>query len=143
MSFADMEKSELLDVAEIFGVDIDNPEKSEKNIIMDILEEGVTYDMYRTSLLEASADNIEMNMPEPEPEPVVVEEKTTQKFKSKNAVELLKMERWNPSFRILGYLFTREHPFVLVKPDEASWIMSHEEGFRVATPEEAESFYKG
>ena len=81
-------------------------------------------------------------LPEPEPEPEPVKQEATQRFKAKNSVELLKMERWNPTFNILGYRFEREHPFVLVKPEDATWIMAHEEGFRIATPEEAEEFYK-
>jgi hypothetical protein len=145
MSFATMDKPELLDVAEIFGVEIDDTDKTEKDIIIDLLSDGITYEMYVAAKTEGDVELANEIVSAPEPEPVIeVEEtvKTTQKFKSKNARELLKMERWNPTFNILGYRFEKEHPFVLVTPDEASWIMSHEEGFRLATPEEAQEFYK-
>lgn len=143
MSFKNLEKSELVTVAETFGVDIDGRWKEDR-IIEAILEEGVTFPMWEDAVSSASPDNVEINLglddndeTEPEKAPVA----TPARFKSRNAMELLKMERWNPSYSIIGYTFTTEHPFALVKPDEADWIMSHEEGFRLATPQEAEEFY--
>lgn len=145
MSFADMEKEELLTVAETFGVEVDG-RWGDKRIIAEILNEGIDWDMWVEAKSSASPElveeNIEILKQDEEEEPAPVAPEATQKFKSKNSVELLKMERWNPTFRVLGYEFTREHPFVLMKPEDAVWIMSHEEGFRIATPQEAEEFYK-
>jgi hypothetical protein len=144
MSFTKMEKPELLQVAETFGVEVDG-RWGEERIRAEILNDGIDWAMWEDAQKSVDPELIEQNLEvlaedEPEEEPVVPD--TTQRFKSKNAVELLKMERWNPSFSILGYEFTREHPFVLMKPEDATWIMSHEEGFRIATPQEAEAFYK-
>lgn len=141
MSFAKMSKEELEQVAETFGVDIDG-RWGDQRIVAEILSDGITWEMWEEANALVDPELIEQNVPEPEPEPEPEKKDTTKRFKSKNSVELLKMERWNPSFHILGYKFTREHPFVLVKPDEAMWIMAHEVGFRIATPEEAEAFYK-
>lgn len=142
MSFAKMSKADLEQVAETFGVEIDG-RWGEQRIVAEILNDGITWDMWEEANQLVDPELIEQNVPEPEDEPEPEQKPdTTKRFKSKNAVELLKMERWNPTFQILGYKFTREHPFVLVKPDEANWIMAHEHGFRIATPEEAEAFYK-
>jgi hypothetical protein len=139
-----MDEEQLRTVAETFGVELDGRWK-EKRIVEELLAEGITWDMWTESnaafipeLIDEVHD-LKEDDPEPEPEPVV---DTTERFNSKNAVELLKMERWNPQYNILGYKFTREHPFMLMKPEDAMWIMAHEEGFRLATPEEAKEFYK-
>lgn len=144
MSFAKMEKKDLLQVAETFGVEVDG-RWGEQRIVAEILNDGIDWAMWEDAQKSVDPDLIEQNLEvlqEEEEEKPEIPADTTQKFKSKNSVELLKMERWNPSFSILGYEFTREHPFVLMKPEDATWIMSHEEGFRIATPQEAEAFYK-
>lgn len=146
MSFKELDKEQLTNVAEAFGVEIDGRWK-EPRIIEAILEDGVTWDMWEDANKSVSKELLEQNLgiddlPDDEEVAAVERPLAAKKFKAKNAVELLKMERWNPAFNILGYRFTRTHPFVLVKPDDASWIMSHEEGFRIASPEEAEEFYK-
>lgn len=136
-----MKKEELLDAAEIFGVEVDK-RWGDKNIIAAILDEGVTWNMYKQALRDADPTVLE-DIPIPEPVRQVEQKPdTTKKFSGREKVQLIKMERLNPTYNILGYRFTREHPFALVKPEDASWLLSNEEGFRVATPEEAEAFYK-
>lgn len=54
---------------------------------------------------------------------------------------LIKMVRDNPLFETRGYRFTSEHPYNLVAPDDAEYILSREEGFRQAFPSELEEFY--
>jgi hypothetical protein len=57
---------------------------------------------------------------------------------------VIKMTRGNFSFNIATptktFTFTREHPFAVVSPDEADWILE-EEGFQIASPKEAREFY--
>ena len=141
MSFADMDKPQLLEVAETFGVEVDG-RWGEERIRAEILNDGVTWETWEEANAAVVPELLEEVAPEPEeepePEPVV---DTTKKFRKKNVDQLLKMERRNPSFSILGYHFTKNDPFVLMKPEDALWIMAHEAGFRVATPEEAEEFY--
>lgn len=142
MSFTDMSKAELEVVADTFGVDVDG-RWGDQRIIAEILNDGITWEMWEEANASVIPELVEERVPEPEPEPEPESKSdTTTRFKSRNSVELLKMERWNPTFNILGYRFEREHPFVLVKPEDAQWIMSHEQGFRIATPEEAKEFYK-
>jgi len=58
---------------------------------------------------------------------------------------VIKMTRDNYSFRIATptkeFTFTKKHPFAVVSPDEADWILE-EEGFQIASPKEAREFYK-
>jgi hypothetical protein len=54
---------------------------------------------------------------------------------------LVKMERLNRSFHTRGYSFSQEHPFVAMSSDKAQAIFDKEEGFRPATPKEAQDFY--
>lgn len=54
---------------------------------------------------------------------------------------LLKMVRENPLFEVRGYRFTEEHPYALVKANDAMYILEHEDGFRQAYPQELAEFY--
>jgi hypothetical protein len=134
-SFKDLNKEQLLAAADEFGTEIDK-RWGEGNIIAALLSDGVTWEMYKTAFPDTVVDS-----PEPEQKPAKPEG-TAKKFSGKERVELMKMERNNPSYQVLGYRFTKDHPFALVKADDVNWIMSHEVGFRVATPQEAEAFYK-
>ena len=51
------------------------------------------------------------------------------------------MTRDNYSYDTLGYTFTKEHPFVAMKEEEAQEVFDREEGFRLANPKEAQDFY--
>ena len=54
---------------------------------------------------------------------------------------LVRMTRANYRYDILGHTFTKEHPFIAMKEDDAQKIFDVEEGFRLATPKEAQEFY--
>lgn len=54
---------------------------------------------------------------------------------------LIKMTRENPLFETRGHRFTQEHPYALVSPEDAQYILSQEDGFRQAFPNELEEFY--
>ncbi len=54
---------------------------------------------------------------------------------------LIKMDRENPTYQIRGYTFTGDHPFAIVDSENAEYIVSYVEGFRYATPKEAQEFY--
>ena len=44
---------------------------------------------------------------------------------------LVKMERANFRYDILGFTFTKEHPFVAMSSDSAQAIFDKEEGFKI------------
>lgn len=130
MSFETLKVAELRKIAEDFAVDTEGL-KNKADIIAALSEEGVTYTIYAKTL------NIE------EPEAEMKEEKVlskNDKNQSKDNV-LVRMTRANFRYDILGYSFTKEHPFVAMKEEDAQKIFDVEEGFRLATPKEAQEFY--
>lgn len=132
MSFDTMKVAELKQVAETFGVDVeDSTTKAE--VLAALTEEGVTFEMYN-SFLGAEKEEVEEVE---EPEPVA---KKAPKAKAKNTV-LVKMERKNPSYQTYGYVFTGDHPYVAIPEDIAQDIFDNESGFRMATPREIQDFY--
>lgn len=54
---------------------------------------------------------------------------------------LIKMTRENVRFDVRGYTFTQEHPYALVAPQDVSYILEKEDGFRQAYPSELQDFY--
>ena len=135
MSFDVMKVDELKQVAEGFGVDLDDA-KNKAEILAVLLEEGVTFDMYNKFI---EAEREEAEVPE-ETEEVVKQKPQDLKKQSKDKV-LVKMERHNPSYQTYGHTFTREHPFIAMSEKDAQLIFDNEEGFRMATPKEVQDFY--
>lgn len=130
MSFETLKVAELRKIAEDFAVDTEGL-KNKADIIAALSEEGVTYAIYAKTL------NIE------EPEAETKEEKVlpkNDKNQSKDNV-LVRMTRANYRYDIMGYTFTKDHPFVAMKEEDAQKIFDVEEGFRLATPKEAQEFY--
>jgi hypothetical protein len=132
MSFETLKVSELKKIAEEFAVDVKNL-KNKTDIIASLAEEGVTFSVYEKTL-EKIQDEI---IPDTEE---VVSKFDLKEGLSKDAV-LVKMERANFRYDILGYTFTKEHPFITMSEKDAQKIFDVEEGFRLATPREAQEFY--
>jgi hypothetical protein len=130
MSFETLKLAELKKVAEDFGVDIESL-KSKNDIIAALAEEGVTWAIYEKTIKDVAdaAEEIEV-LPKFDPK----------KNQDKDAV-LVRMERGNFRYDTMGYTFTREHPFVAMSEEDAQAIFDKEEGFRLATPREAQDFY--
>lgn len=131
MSFDNMKLAELKQVAEAFGVDLEDV-KTKSEVVATLVEEGVTYEMFK-SFTDAEREEVEE---EDTPAPVA---KATKK-QSKSTV-LVKMDRPFGSFETNGVVFTREHPFVAVPEDIAQNIFDYEVGFRMATPREIQDYY--
>lgn len=130
MSFETLKISELKQIADDYGVDIEGL-KGKANIIAAFAEEGVTWDLYNKSQqqIEDSAEEVEV-LP---------------KFDKNKKVDvdevLVRMTRQNMRYDIQGFTFTKEHPFVAMNKDKAQAIFDKEEGFRIATPKEVQDFY--
>lgn len=132
MSFDTLKVSELKKVAEDFGVDT-NGLKNKADVIAALSEEGVSWSVYEktTQSLKdiAEEDKIEV-LPKFDPN----------KQQAADTV-LVRMDRANFRYDIMGYTFTKEHPFVAMNEKDAQNIFDIEEGFRVATPKEVQDFY--
>jgi len=131
MSFETLKVSELKKIAEDFGVEIEGL-KNKADIIAALAEEGVSWSVYSKTLdkEEEAEDMAQEVLPKFDPKKDV----------AKDAV-LVKMERANFRYDILGHTFTKEHPFVAMKEEDAQAIFDKEEGFRLATPKEVQDFY--
>jgi hypothetical protein len=131
MSFDTLKIAELKKVAEDFGVSTDEL-KNKNDVIAALAEEGVTWAVYQKTIKEIE-DNLE-EAPELQP-----------KFDPKKEISeddvLVRMTRANFRYDILGFTFTKDHPFVAMKKDEAQAIFDKEEGFRLANPKEVQEFY--
>jgi hypothetical protein len=130
MTFETMKVAELKKIAEDFAVDTEGL-KNKADIIAALAEEGVTFAVYAKTV-DVKEDEAEMNEDEVLPKP--------DKSQSKDNV-LVRMTRANFRYDILGYTFTKDHPFVAMKEDDAQKIFDVEEGFRLATPKEAQEYY--
>jgi hypothetical protein len=124
-SFGQMNKAELIAVAERFEVDI-TACTTNKEIENKIIDAGITWAAYRKFVAEVE----EANQPQ---------ENTSDLFV--DSTVLLKMDRQNPTFEAYGHMFTKKHPFAVMAAEDAQRIIDNFEGFRIASPAEAKSFY--
>jgi UDP-N-acetyl-D-mannosaminuronate dehydrogenase len=130
MSFDTLKVSELKQVAQDFGVDVEDL-KNKKDIVAALAEEGVTWSVYQKTI-----QDIEDNTEEVEVLPKLDKSKINDKDKV-----LVKMTRANFRYDIMGHTFTKDHPFVAMSEEDAQAIFDKEEGFVMATPKEVQEFY--
>jgi hypothetical protein len=134
MSFETLKVAELRKIAEDFAVDTDGI-KNKADIVAALAEEGVTWSVYQKTIkdIEEAADEFSEDSEEilPRFDPKAQAEDTV----------LVRMTRENYRYDILGFTFTKEHPFVAMTEDDAQEIFDKEEGFRLATPKEVQEYY--
>lgn len=145
-SFNDLDTETLRKTAiEDFAVDVSATD-NKKTILAALVEDGVTWDSYA----KLKGLNTVKSNPTPPPSvgPVAtvpekeVEIITAQPLDTSTEQKyLLKMERENVRYDVRGHKFTQEHPYALVSPQDAEYILTHEKGFRQAWPSELEEFY--
>ena len=130
MSFDTLKVAELKKIAEDFAVDTDSL-KNKNDIIAALAEEGVTWAVYEQTIkkIEEEKEEIEI-LPKFNPKQDIAEDTV-----------LVRMTRANFRYDIMGFTFTKEHPFVAMHKDKAQAIFDKEEGFRPATPKEVQDFY--
>ena len=132
MSFTDLKITELRKAADSFGIDT-KEFKTKPEIIAALEEEGISWQMY------AKFDNAEKQDIEV---PEIEKKKRESKIMGKTANQVLvKMERMNHSYQVGVYTFSQEHPFIAMSETEAQKIFDTEDGFRLATPREAQEYY--
>ena len=130
MSFETLKVAELKKIAEDFAVDADGL-KNKADIIAALAEEGVTWSVYNSTIKKI----------EEEAEETEVAPRFDKNQKLTEDMVLVRMTRPNFRYDIMGQTFTKEHPFVAMSSDKAQAIFDKEEGFRPATPKEAQDFY--
>lgn len=132
MSFTTLKLKELKQIADDFGVDVEEL-KNKQEILAALAEEGVTWEVYQKTV-KAIEETAEEDMIEVLP-------KFDPKAEQPENTVLVRMTRANFRYDTMGYTFTREHPFVAMRSEEAERIFNEEEGFRLATATEVQDFY--
>lgn len=130
MSFDTLKVAELKKIAEDFAVDTASL-KNKNDIIAALAEEGVTWAVYEQTIKKIEEDK----------EEIEVLPKFDKNQKITSDMVLVRMTRNNFRYDIMGHTFTKDHPFVAMSSDKAQAIFDKEEGFRPATPKEAQDFY--
>ena len=130
MSFDTLKVAELKKIAEDFAVDTASL-KNKNDIIAALSEEGVTWAVYQQTIKNIEDDTEEIQiLPRFNPKQDLAEDTV-----------LVRMTRENFRYDILGFTFTKQHPFIAMHKDKAQAIFDKEEGFRPATPKEVQDFY--
>lgn len=132
MSFETLKIAELRKIAEDFAVETEGL-KNKADIIAALAEEGVTFSVYEKTVKKIE-DESEVEAQE------VLPRFDPKKQTDKDQV-LVRMTRPNHRYDIQGHTFTKDHPFVAMKEEDAQKIFDKEEGFRLATPKEVQDFY--
>jgi hypothetical protein len=132
MSFETLKVSELKKIAEDFAVDTDGL-KNKADIIAALAEEGVTWSVYNKTIEKMEEDEEDMS--------VEVLPKFDPKAEQPENTVLVRMTRANFRYDIMGFTFTKDHPFVAMNKEDAQEIFDKEEGFRLATPKEVQEYY--
>lgn len=137
-----------------FAVDIKSTDKEEV-VLAALLESGVTWADYVAQHPEVAPEE------EPKANPGVVTAASINEapvapvnvapagqvrvaenpVKNLDDTFLIKMTRQNPLYETRGYKFTQAHPYALVNAKDAQYILSKEEGFRQAFPDELAEYY--
>lgn len=128
-SFNELSRQQLNEAAERFGIPIDN-RQSATTLAARLIEAGITIDQIK------SADEVLG---------VTESSSAVDKFTvdDEGSRVVVRMDRPNMSYSIMGHKFTRDHPYVVMDEGEAQLICDLDDGFRIAHPTEAAKFYKG
>lgn len=152
MSFKNLNKEKLLYAAEFANIRV-SEDNTKAEIIAALEEAGFSWSNYQKfigaeervageALKQASTPHHEVPRQGTAEEPFAEPAAQAVQF---NETVLVKMERQNPTFDILGHRFTKAQPFKVVSPDEAQRIIDTAEtlggGFRIATPAEAKAYF--
>lgn len=146
MSFQSLNKDELQAVAEFFAVDVvtseEDKEPTKKELLASLAsgDDPVTWEQYKEIYLvakETGNDKPVEEKAEVESEP---DEPVEDKYADSETV-LIKYERKNPTFEILGYTFTNRHPYASVPEPVAEHLVRNVKGFRLALGSEVRDYY--
>jgi hypothetical protein len=147
VGFASLDLPTLHRVADYFGVEMaDDIQEQVANFATD----NITYGDYcREFKVPLPEDYVDEDVPvvvedEEEGEPVTQTPVTAERNAALQPQKeyLIKMTRENPYFEVGRYKFTQEHPYAIMDATTAQHVLSNEEGFRQAFPDELKEFYK-
>lgn len=168
MSYADLTKEQLLEIADMYAVDVD--ENTDEQVIrnkvstLNVAEILLDFPQFADALAEPDEDDEDED--EDDDAGLITSEATPAKGRAKKAPAkktaaakkaasakpaaktvvpeektLLKMTRNNPVYEVRGYRFTRNMPYVYVNNADVDFLIEVEGGFAVAKPSEVEKFF--
>lgn len=129
----DFTKDELVALAPEFAVEL-KAGMTKAAIVKEYDENGVTAELINS--LRAPVEE------EPVEAPLELEEVSAEEpEEEEEELTLVRMTRTNGTYQIRGYTFRRDHPFALVKEEDADYLIEVDGGFRMASPKEAREYY--
>jgi|SRR6476469_9217777 len=144
MSFKQLNKDVLEQVAEEFAVEWSNQDPTKNEMIKDLEDEGVTWDMYKQAFPDPEDQDETPSTSEADEasgDSADVLAATKNFSQSSGNKVLVRMTRGNGTFQVRGYSFTKAHPFLPVSADDAEYLVNDLGGFKIATPREADEYY--
>lgn len=139
-SIDDYTKDELLAYAEQFGTEV--PKSiSKKDLVERLTEDGVTLEVIQGFKPDTDEELIEAGLHPLAADEVLEAPAPVEEEDEDDDLVLVKMTRPNGTYEVRGHRFKREHPFALVKEEDADYLIEVEGGFRMASPKEAREYY--
>lgn len=139
MAIKDLEeltREQLKSVADQFGSTV-HLNMNKPTMLKILREDGINAQLYNTVMSEVESEKQDELS---ELEPDVKTETVTESYDEEELM-LIKMVRPNHSYEVRGYRFTKHHPYVAVKEDDADYLVETVGGFRPASPRELRDFY--
>lgn len=136
MSFDTMNKADLTEAAKTLGVSVAE-EDTKADIKSKLDEAGLSFEDYE-AVVSATGGGVVSNDPGN-----VADSAEQPQEPDENGDEqvLVKMDRANHTYIAGTHTFTKSHPFIVMDKKEAETFVKEHEGFRLASPSEAENFY--
>lgn len=149
MSFQNLKVDELQKVADFFVVDVEVANEDNGATKKELLaalaagDEPVTWEDYKNIYQKAVATGQAVNEEVSEEEEFAKQENNKTKTSERDLEDqvLIKYNRKNPTFEVVGYTFTTRHPFKSVPSSVADYLVRNVEGFRTAMPSEVTEYY--
>jgi hypothetical protein len=143
MSFRNLKHEELVKAVKYFEVPGAGEDNTRLELIAALEEADVSWSNYKKFVADDAGDpthEVERQGTEEQP----FAEPAAQAVEFSPTV-LVKMERKNPTYDILGRRFTQKHPYQVMTEAEAQELIDVAEteggGFRIANPSEAKSYF--
>jgi hypothetical protein len=151
MAFKDLNNEELAEIAEFFVVDIvavneDKPTKKELLAALNGGDEPVTWEQYNDIFVPTKEKMKSPEVSKAEAEAAELEAMDVADAKAAVAARPVgdvpvKFEGKNPRLDVVGLTFTQQHPYALVDPETAEYLVKNQSGFRLALPTEVADYY--
>jgi hypothetical protein len=139
----ELNKEELLAVAKQFGTEVKRT-ISKKDLVARLEEDGVTPELvnaFGDGPAQLEEQKLELGLQPLKPGELEETAQPAEIDEEEDDLVLVRMTRTNRTYEVRGYRFTREHPYALVKEDDADYLIEVEGGFRATSPKEVKAYY--